>query len=171
MIERSAFRVGLRRPNQTAQLFIMFDKSLIGFRFEPFTLEVEKGPMRLFAKAIGETDPVYHDEPAAKTAGHRSILAPPTYVFCLESIGGTDDELVGLLAVGDAAFLHGEQAFEYFDSVYAGDQLTFSRTVVDIYDKKGGQLEFVVTESEVMNQHGVRVARMRSTGVINRAQS
>ena len=92
MIERSAFRVGFRPPNRSAnrsgQPFIMFDKSLIGFRFEPFTVEVEKGPMRLFAKAIGETDPVYHDEPTAKAAGHRSILAPPTYVFCLESIGG-----------------------------------------------------------------------------------
>ena len=56
---------------------------VIGHRFPPYTVEVEKQPLRLFAKAIGERAPVYTDEAAAQAEGYRSILAPPTYLFTL----------------------------------------------------------------------------------------
>ena len=146
----------------------MFDHTLIGHRFEPFTVEVEKGPMRLFAKAIGETDPIYTDEAAAVAAGYRGMRVPLTYLFCLETLSGWDDQLNLLLGTQDVASLHGEQRFEYFAPACSGDRLTFSRRVSDIYEKAGGRLDFLVTETEVVNQDDTLIARMISTGMVDR---
>ena len=54
----------------------MLDKNLIGHEFPSFTAEVEKGRLKFFAKAIGETDPIYTDEAAALAAGYRALPAP-----------------------------------------------------------------------------------------------
>ncbi|MNP17480.1 hypothetical protein D3C76_1099140 [compost metagenome] len=45
---------------------------------------------------------------------------------------------------------------------HAGDTLRFDVRIADIYDKKGGALEFVVRETRVTNQHGEHVADLRS---------
>lgn len=55
----------------------MIDRASIGRTWGPWDVVVEKGRLRLLAKAIGETRPVYTDEAAARAAGYRSILAPP----------------------------------------------------------------------------------------------
>ena len=65
----------------------MADKSLIGHVTAQGSVEVEKGKLRFFAKAIGETDPVYTDPAAARDAGHRDLPVPPTFLFCLEMEG------------------------------------------------------------------------------------
>ncbi len=43
----------------------MIDRQLAGTEFPEFTISVERGQIRLFAKAIGETDPRYLDVGAA----------------------------------------------------------------------------------------------------------
>ncbi|HAD10632.1 MAG TPA: MaoC family dehydratase, partial [Porticoccaceae bacterium] len=53
------------------------DSALINQPYPPLTVDVELWQLKFFAKAVGETDPVYFDEAAARQAGHRSILAPP----------------------------------------------------------------------------------------------
>ena len=146
----------------------MFDTQLIGRRFAPFTVEVEKAPLRFFAKAIGESDPVYVDEAAAQAAGYPSLPVPPTYLFCLEGTSDTFDVLGALLHLGEEVLLHGEQEFEYHAGACAGDRLTFSQVIADLYRKKQGRLSFVVIETEVTNQRRILVARLRSTTVIRR---
>ena len=47
----------------------MIDHRHIGYASPPFTTPVERGRLKFFAKAIGETDPVYVDEAAAQAAG------------------------------------------------------------------------------------------------------
>ena len=58
----------------------MLERSLIGKTYPPVVFEVEKQRLRFFAKATGQTDPVYIDETAAKKKGHPSLLAPPTFL-------------------------------------------------------------------------------------------
>src|SRR5207249_4177603 len=48
---------------------MQLDKKLIGHKFNAFTTTVEAGKVRLFCKAIGEENPIYVDEEAAKKAG------------------------------------------------------------------------------------------------------
>ena len=144
----------------------MFDKHHIGHRFEPYTVEVEKGFLRLFAEAIGEEDPVYSDEAAAKAAGYRSIPAPPTYISCLQGLAKTSWPAADLLGFEKAHALHGEQSFEYFAPICAGDRLTLREQVVELLEKKGGTLNFVVTETEVRNEAGSLLALSRETIVV-----
>jgi acyl dehydratase len=58
--------------------------------------------------------------------------------------------------------LHGEESFKYHRMAYAGDTLHFDVHIADIYDKKGGALEFVVRETRVSNQRGEHVADLRT---------
>ena len=144
----------------------MIDRKYIGFRTEPFTAEVEKGRLRMFAKAIGETDPVYLDEGAAQAAGFRSLPVPPTFLFCLEMERPDAYDWFSQLKVPLEKALHGEQSFNYHATACAGDLLTFESEVTDIYDKKNGALEFLVQRNTITNQLGERIADFDRTLVI-----
>ncbi|MDP6329613.1 MAG: MaoC family dehydratase N-terminal domain-containing protein, partial [SAR324 cluster bacterium] len=62
--------------------------------------------------------------------------------------------------------LHGEQGFVYHAPVYAGDRIIVKKKVVDIYDKKNGKLEFILTKNDFINQDGVKVAETTTNYVI-----
>ena len=142
----------------------------IGVVSEPRTIEVEKGFLNFFAKATGETDPVYFDEEAAKAAGHPAIPMPPTYLFSLAMAapathGGIFDKENGL-GVDMARVLHGEQSFTYHRPIHAGDTLTLTTTTSDIYAKKGGALEFIVQDTQAADTSGELCAEMRTVTVV-----
>lgn len=142
----------------------MADKSLIGRSLGVTTCEVEKGRLRFFAKAIGETDPVYTDEAAAKAAGYPSLPVPPSFLMCLEAEGRDTDHIVEAVFGFDLGrILHAEQGFEYHAMAFAGDVLTFDTQVADVYEKKGGALTFVVQCTRVSNQDGRHIADIRSS--------
>jgi acyl dehydratase len=144
----------------------MADISLIGRSLGVTTAELEKGRLRFFAKSIGETDPVYTDETAARAAGHTSLPMPPTFLFCLEREGRDTDHIVeGIMGFDLGRILHAEQSFTYHRMAYAGDVLTFDSRIVDVYDKKNGALQFVVSETRVTNQLGEHIADVRSSVV------
>lgn len=144
----------------------MIDRKFIGHEFAPATVEVEKGRLRFFAKATGNMDPVYSDEEAARTAGYPSIPVPPTFLFCLEMDRDDPFDFLDLMKIDLGKVLHGDQTFAYHAPVCAGDKVTFTTKVADIYDKKGGALEFVVMDTEVRNQNGTHVADMRRSIVV-----
>jgi acyl dehydratase len=139
----------------------MIDKKHIGRQLPTFLAAAEAGQLRFFAKAIGETNPVYFDEQAARDAGYPGLPLPPTFLFSLEfqiPSNAWRDEL----GIVTARILHGEESFRYHRMAYAGDTLRFDVRIADIYEKKGGALEFVVRETRVTNQHGEHVADLRS---------
>jgi len=142
------------------------DTQHIGHRFPPYSVDVEKGRLKFFAKAIGQTDPVYTDDAAARAAGHPALPVPPTFLFCLEMESPNPGALRDLLDIPVPKVLHGEQRFNYHAMVYAGDTLTFEQRIADIYAKKGGLLEFVVRETRVTNQHGQHVADLHGITVV-----
>jgi len=146
----------------------MADKSMIGLGLGKGSIDVEKGRLRFFAKAIGETDAIYTDEAAARDAGHPTLPVPPTFLMCLSSDVSAGVDRMGLLKLDLARILHAEQAFDYHQMAYAGDTLHFETTVTDVYDKKGGALHFVVNTTRVTNQRGEHVADMRGTLVERR---
>ena len=70
------------------------------------------------------------------------------------------------MGVGIAPVLHGGERFRYFAPVFAGDRLTFSSRIAAILQKKSSKKAFVVKETDVTNQHDVKVAEMRATIVV-----
>ena len=135
----------------------MLDRSLIGFETRPRSVEVEKGQLRSFANAVGETNPVYFDEVAARAAGHPALPAPPTFLFCLASLAPDGENAIAKLGVDMGRVLHGEQSFTYGEPIYAGDVITLKTRISDIYDKRGGALDFIVEDTEATNQNGDKV--------------
>ena len=144
----------------------MIVRQHIGHRLPAYAVDVERGRLKFFAKAIGQTDPVYTDEAAAQAAGHPALPVPPTFLFCLEMDSPNPGALRDLLDLPVPKVLHGEQRFSYHAMAYAGDTLTFEQRVADIYDKKGGLLEFVVRETRVTNQHGQHIADLHGITVV-----
>jgi acyl dehydratase len=145
----------------------MVDRAHIGRRFPPVSATVERGRLRMFLKAIGEMSPVHVDADAARAAGYRDQLVPPTYLFCLELLDAPDRMLVfDTLGIEIARVLHGEQSFAYRRPVVVGDRVTFAARIADIYDKKRGALSFVVKETDVTDEAGAPVAALRSVIVV-----
>lgn len=144
----------------------MIDRSHVGVVSEPRTIEVEKGQLRFFARATGETNPIYFDEEAARNAGHPALPAPPTFAFSLHlgapaKRGGMADMKIDVRRI-----LHGEQAFTHFQMIYAGDLITLVTRTHDIYQRKGGALEFVVQDTTLTNQRGQVCVEMRTVMVV-----
>ncbi len=142
----------------------MLDKSVIGRRSRPFVNEVEKGAIRRFAEAIGDENPVYHDEEYARGTRHGGIIAPPSFPVSL-SVGSNVREG---LDIDNKKVLHGEMEFEYFRPLKAGDVITCQAQIVDYYTKEGksGTMEFIVTETTGIDAGGKVVFKSRSTTVI-----
>lgn len=144
----------------------MIDKRFIGHTMPAFSTLVESGRLRFFAKATGQTDPLYSDEAAARAAGHPGLPVPPTFLFCLEMESPDPAALRDLLGLDYRTLLHGEQGFTYHAMAYAGDTLTFAQRIDDIYAKKGGALEFMVRKTRVTNQRNTLVAELRCVTVV-----
>lgn len=144
----------------------MIDRKHIGRVSDTHSVDVEKGRLKFFARVIGETDPIYFDEFAARAAGYRSIPAPPTFVFSLELEQPDPFKMLDELGIPLGKVLHAEQTFNYHEPVCAGDTITLQSEITDIYDKKGGALEFLVQEFTAKNQDDTLVAKMQRTIVV-----
>ena len=144
----------------------MIDRQYIGHAMPSFEVLVEKGRLHFFAKATGQTDPVYWDEVAARAAGHPALPVPPTFLFCLEMASPDPAAIRHLLGMDYRRLLHGEQGFTYHSLAYAGDVLRFEQRIEDIYGKKGGALEFVLRKTRVTKQRGKPVADLRTVTVL-----
>ena len=146
----------------------MLDKSKIGYSAPPITSDVEKGAIRKFAEALGDLNPLYVDEEAAKRGPFGAVVAPPTFVQSLLAEGNA---LVRKgLDYDPKKLLHGEQQYQYFKPVKAGDRITCQSRISDIYEKGGssGMMDFFVVETTGADQHGDKVFVARAVLVVRR---
>lgn len=140
----------------------MIDKKWIGYALPVSVLPIERSRLQFFAKAIGETNPIYTDAAAARAAGYADLPAPPTFLFAAELDSGVSEQLLADMQIPIAKLLHGEQSFTYHRPACVGDTVTVRSSVTDIYNKKNGALEFVVKTSQATNQQGEPVAELRT---------
>ena len=128
---------------------------------------IERGPVRVFAEALGDSDDVYSGDDA---------LVPPTFPFVMSywgslGTGGAAGLPIDRLRGPGRAILHGEQAFEYQRWPKVGDVLEGTTVITDVYEKQrsnGGKLEFYVTETDWKDAtSGEPVVKSLFTLVIN----
>ena len=141
----------------------MLDVSKKGLAIAPHSATVEAGRLRFFAQSIGETDPVYVDEEAAKAAGYTSLPVPPTFLFSLDNEKPAPFAWCDEIGIDFKRVLHGEQSFTYHRVAVAGETLTFTSRIADILSKKNGALELVVKETRVTDAQGRHVADLKAT--------
>ena len=135
--------------------------ALIGKEYPASTpYEVGREKIRDFASAIGDLNPIYHDEDAAKAAGYDDIIAPPTFLTTLGFKFGP--QVVGdpELGLNYAMVVHGEQEFELKRPVKPGDVLVGKPKIVNIAAR--GRNEFLTYEASIETATGEQVAIARS---------
>lgn len=132
--------------------------------------EVGREHIRQFAAAIGDRNPLYVDPEAARAAGHRDVIAPPTFLtvlgFRFASEGPIADPELGL---DYSRLVHGGQAFRQHRPVVAGDRLRLTTRVETIRGAGGNEL--MTTVQEVSDSGGEPVATLTSTVVIRGERS
>ena len=127
------------------------------------TMEVEKGHVRSFASAIGDSNPLWTDEIQARKSRYGGLIAPPTFLRTLRT------QRLEQLPVEHNLnrLLDGGSTWEYFEPVRIGDRITAVNRVIDIYARAGrlGQMLFVVTETTYTNQLSQVVATQSNTSI------
>ncbi|MCS7207583.1 MAG: MaoC family dehydratase N-terminal domain-containing protein [Dehalococcoidia bacterium] len=138
-----------------------FDRSLLGKPLPAGTFPVTAEGILAFCRAVGETNPLSTDEAYARRQGLPGLLAPPTYPnLFIRHLGRPE-----VVAVPLRQRLHAGQAVEPLRPIYAGDTLTATTRLKDVYTKTGrtGSMVFIVWETTFTNQRGEEVARVRES--------
>ena len=144
----------------------MLNRALIGKQYPPVVFNVEKQRLKFFAKATGQTDPLYFDEAYAVDQGNPSLLAPPTFLTTVAMEQEKPYQYLEDLNIKIERLLHARQMYSYHAPVYAGDTITMDSKIENMYDKKEGILQFVVIESQFTNQKQNKVVEALSTLVV-----
>ena len=152
---------------------------------------VEAGHILMFARAIGDPNPIYADEQHARSSEVGAIVAPPTFVqssaqfdpdyFLRPKIGqpwfGSGKEPTGIKREaggggggggGGGTGLHAEQHYEYHRPLKAGDVLTATTKPGKTWEKEGrraGKLIFSESVTEYRDQNGELVVTATGVGV------
>lgn len=141
-------------------------KRKIGHRSGPRVQCVEVGAIAKFARAIGETNPLFFDDAYARTTRFGGIIAPPTYASCFITplLPGEMFEL-DLPPLTKA--LHSNDIAENDLPIRPGDVLTTVARYADVFVKDGrnGPMLFQAADLTVTHQSGRRVALIRMLSV------
>lgn len=135
------------------------DKSIIGITSEEYTFEIENRHVKQFREAIGDDNPLYHDEDYAKKTLYEGTIVPPTFPIAM------NDGNVSLpIELDHRRMLHGEQEFIYYKPVRPGEKYHCQMRVSDLYERDGksGKMQFLKLDTEIKNTEGelVCISRM-----------
>lgn len=145
---------------------------------------VEAGHIMMFARAVGDTNRIYHDADYARNTEPGSIIAPPTFVQASAQFNpdyhlrpkpgqpwfGSGKEPTGVARGegGGGGGLHAEQHYIYHRHPKPGDVLTATVKPGKTWEKQGrrsGKLTFTESITEYRDQHGELVVTSRGVGV------
>lgn len=151
---------------------------------------IEASHIMMFARSVGDSNPIYHDEEYAKSTELGGIIPPPTFsqssaqfdpeYFLRPKVGGDGWFGSGKEATGSkpssgsgggggaAMGLHAEQHFEYHLPVKAGDTLSATTKPGKAWEKeskRAGKLKFSESVTEYRNQNGDLVITATGVGV------
>lgn len=117
------------------------DLSLVGAVSEDFAIEVEKGDIRRFAAAIGDTNPLYIDLAHARAKGYDGLLAPPTFPTTFRP----PFVPVWLRNLDQRRIVAGQMAFSYERPIVSGMRLTCRLHLLGVQEKQGkkGRMQII----------------------------
>ena len=146
------------------------------------TFPIEATHILMFARSIGDENPVYNDADKAKATEAGGIIAPPTFFAAVAQFnpeqsrprpgtkwfgsGGTPSGIEG--RAPSAGGLNAEQHFEYFRPIRAGEVLTAETRPGKTWEresKRAGKLMFSDRITEFRDQNGELVVSLRSVSV------
>lgn len=124
--------------------------SAVGKSYEPVTYAVGREKIREYARAVGETNPLYLDVGAARAAGYPDVVAPPMFAVVYSAPAVTPAMFDPELGIDFARVVHGAQELVWGPLVVAGDEVTTTTTVKEVSERGG--MRFFVFEAVSANQ-------------------
>ncbi len=142
-------------------LELNYDRSLHEkeHRAGPFDITVDM--IQAVNASLGEKGPAFTSNDGAKEGGFRGIIAPPT----LCSIFVREVQLPDVGVEFGRTQMHAGQRVQPIAPICAGDTLTASSHLKDVYAKTGrsGTMVFIVWETTFRNQDGQVVAEVQES--------
>lgn len=146
-------------------------------QYPSYVFEVGRTDIQKYAHATGEIDPVHFDVDAARAAGHIDVVAPPFFPYVIrmhaahvvgrKSLEPDGSATADVPPLPTTRAMAGETTIDLGEPVVAGDRITVTKRVVEMYEKEGrsGPLVFVTQEFTFTNQRDEMVARERFTRI------
>jgi hypothetical protein len=137
------------------------DRNALGAEGEPFILEVERGKIREYARAIRSEHSAY--------LGDERPVAPAHFLTTTFLWEGDEGNPWPLVEMSPARGMHAEQEYVFHGPPpRAGTRLTCRSRIEEIYEKqgtRGGGLTFVIMTTEFRDESGALRAVARMTAV------
>lgn len=146
-------------------------QSMVGRSVETVEgLRVEPGKVEEFARAITDENPIYRDASIAESRGFDGVAAPLTFTRTADFPRYRPAEFAGKfgfdLGFSPTSTLHGEQEYKFHRPLSAGDVLSATATLQDVYRRtsgRGGEMTFAVIEEVFEDGDSDPVVTVRST--------
>jgi len=137
------------------------DPSLAGHETTPETGTITVEDITQFARAIGDSNPVFRHPDEARRAGFADVPAMPTFVTRFRvpfAEAGLDPE--------HSQVLHGEQEYTYARPLVAGDTLAVHHRVASIRQSGRGGMAIMTLEQICRTPDGTQVATGKAIVIV-----
>ena len=137
-------------------------RSFIGLESDPVTYVVEKHSIEHFARAIGESNPIYFDEQFAKE-NVGGIIAPPTFIRLFRP-----KRLEKQFPDSFSNLVDGGSSYTFYEKIFVGDKITVVSKLKDLFIKSGsfGDMMFKISLTSYTNQKNILVAEQEITTIL-----
>ncbi len=128
-----------------------------------------------YAVAVGDLNPIYFDDAAARAAGHPGLVAPPNFLTSVlgweagppegELLEDGTERAVLVPEIEGLRLMGGGHDLTVGQPVRPGDVVTARRKLVELYQReaKFGLLTFAISEIVYTNQRGDHLVTCRET--------
>jgi len=144
-------------------------EALVGTAWPPVVHEVDRTGIRMWARAVGIDDPIFHDEAAAREAGYERLPAPPGFMGVPRRMPGDDEPGPPIRGLHSdlTRSLNGGTEYEYRSAVMAGDELVASTTISDVKERSGSVGPMLLITRETTYRRGDDIVAILRATVIN----
>lgn len=142
----------MTRKGAIPQSDMALSKDIVGKKLDSYQFTVERGKVKEFCRAIGETNPIYTDPAEAKKAGFQDTPIPPTMQTTFQFWGYPKiwDDMKGM-GIDISRLLHMKEEYTYLKPVYPGTTIHAAGEVIDV---KTGKMDMVTFKTTYANEKG-----------------
>ena len=138
----------------------------IGRQSGPHRELVTRRDIKKYAVAVGTLQSKYVEGDQAPPLFHIALFWDVVGLDALSTDGLSEDPLLPEFPLSRA--MAGGSSIDYIRDIYPGDWLTATRTLTNIYEKKGrsGPLIFYEVDMEIINDAGELVIKEKKTSIL-----